>query len=260
MHFKITLSTSIPHACIPINYYYPLSAAIYRIVARGSHEYAQFLHEQGYGKGFKLFTFSQLEVPFQIEEDRLRLKDSNVKLKVAFHLPQAVENFVKGLFQSERIDIADHKSKASFTVKSIESLPNALPGHQSTEIVNVQLRPLSPVVAGLVNANGHYDFLAPDNPAYIESLLHNWRSKIAACYSIEESQAAVLVLSYDAYRNPPKSRLIHIKANTAAATKIRGWMNFKLNAIAEKRYLELLLNAGAGLYNAQGMGCLEVVK
>ncbi len=41
---------------IPINYPYPLSAAIYRIIAKGNADYADFLDGQGYGKGFKLFT------------------------------------------------------------------------------------------------------------------------------------------------------------------------------------------------------------
>lgn len=61
---------------ISLNYQYPLSAAIYRIIAKGNAAYAHFLHEQGYGKkdkGFKLFTFSQLNVPFKIEGDRMWL-------------------------------------------------------------------------------------------------------------------------------------------------------------------------------------------
>ncbi|MBS1744677.1 MAG: CRISPR-associated endoribonuclease Cas6, partial [Bacteroidetes bacterium] len=43
-------------------------------------------------------------------------------------------------------------------------------------------------------------------------------------------------------------------------TKIRGWMNFGLKVTAEKRFAELLQNAGLGLYNAMGCGCVELVK
>lgn len=95
MKFKVMLSRKFGKA-IPVNYQYPLSAAIYRIVSKGDAEYARFLHETGYGKGFKLFTFSQLNVPFEIEGDRLRLTSNEANFQVAFHLPQAMESFVKG--------------------------------------------------------------------------------------------------------------------------------------------------------------------
>lgn len=136
---------------IPIKYSYPLSAAIYRIIAKGDAEYADFLHGQGYGKGFKLFTFSQLNAPFKLAGDRLSLSGQEASFQVAFHLPQAMESFVKGLFQSERIDIADKQSKISFSVKSVESLPNPLRQFKVNELVNIQFKPLSPIVAGLQN-------------------------------------------------------------------------------------------------------------
>src|SRR5690554_5850875 len=130
MKFKITLTKKDSlHTVIPLNYQYAMSAAIYKILARGDKDYARFLHEKGYGKGFKLFTFSQLNVPFKIEgaqKDRMRLIGNEAHFQIAFHLPEAMENFVKGLFQNEQIDIADKKSKGSFKVKSVESLPNPL--------------------------------------------------------------------------------------------------------------------------------------
>ena len=63
MTFNIFLNIN-KKGVLPINYQYPLSAAIYRIISKGDKEYANLLHEKGYGKGFKLFTFSQLNVPF----------------------------------------------------------------------------------------------------------------------------------------------------------------------------------------------------
>lgn len=261
MIFRIILSTKINDAFIPINYQYPLSAAIYKIIAKGDGEYANFLHERGYGKkdkGFKLFTFSQLNVPFKIESDRLRLLSKEVQFQVAFHLPQAMESFVKGLFQSEQIDIADKKSKVSFVVQSIESLPNPLQDYKDNEMINVTLKPISPIVAGVQNEKGNYDFLSPEDPRFVESLIYNWRSKIATCYDQDTAAAALLMMEVNLKGYTPKSRLISIKADTEQATKIRGWMNYELKVTAEKRFVELLLNAGCGVYNAQGLGCVEV--
>jgi CRISPR-associated endoribonuclease Cas6 len=116
MNFKITLHSNESNPCIPTNYQYPLSAALYRVIAKGDAHYADFLHKTGYGKGFKFFTFSQINCPFRITKDRLQIFGNELSFQVSFHLPEAMENFIKGLFQSEKIDIADKKYRASFTI------------------------------------------------------------------------------------------------------------------------------------------------
>lgn len=261
MRFKITLTTDSKNlTIIPINYQYPLSAALYRIIAKGDAEYANFLHETGYGKGFKLFTFSQINCSFDRRDDRFHLKSNELWFEIAFHFPEALESFVKGLFMSESIDIADKKSKATFSVKSIESLPNPLAKYKDNEIVSLKLKPLSPVVVGLKNDRGHYDFLEPTDERFAESLIYNWRNKIETCFDPVTGSAALLMLEIIPMKSPAKSRLITIKADTPEETKIRGWLNFELKVTAEKRFVDLLLNAGAGLYNAMGMGCVDIIE
>lgn len=260
MRFNLTLSYKQGDKTLPINYQYPISSALYRIIAKGNDEYARFLHDKGYGRGFKFFTFSDIKCPFEIKADRLQLKKEEAYLQVCFQVPEAMESFIKGLFQSEQIDIADKNSKATFTVRSIESLPNPLASHRDSEVIQVQLYPLSPIVIGIQNKKGLYDFLAPDERRFTESLIYNWRSKISACYDEATANNALLLAQVMPMRKPFKSRLIWIKAGTLEETKIRGWMNFGLQVTAEKRFIELLLNAGTGLYNAQGMGCLGFQK
>lgn len=191
MRFRITLISEDRDPVLPLNYSYPLSAVIYRILAKGNAEYASFLHETGYGKGFKFFTFSQVNVPF--------------------HLPQAMESFVKGLFQSEIIEIADKKSKACFLVKSVETLPNPLQKFKVTELVSLELSPISPIVAGLKNDKGYYDFLSPADSRYVESLIFNWRNKIETSYDIPTATAALLIMEVIPMKQPFKSRLMTIK-------------------------------------------------
>ncbi|AYO58299.1 CRISPR-associated endoribonuclease Cas6 [Chryseobacterium sp. 6424] len=260
MKFLIRLEGTGAVAALPINYQYPLSAAIYHILSKGDASYASFLHEYGYGKGFKLFTFSQLNFPFRIEGDRLLMIGHEASFLVSFHLPQAMESFVKGLFQSEEVVIADKKSKAGFKVKSVESLPDPLQNYKEHELVNIIIRPLSPIVAGLMKENGKYDFLPPDDPRFTECLIYNWRNKIATVFDEESAEGALLLMGTVFMKTLPKSRLLTIKADTEAETKIRGWMNFELNVTAERRFVELLLNAGVGVYNSMGCGCVEVMK
>lgn len=261
MRFSIILTVKDGNL-LPINYQYPLSAALYRIISKGDANYAQFLHEKGYGKkgkGFKLFTFSQLNVPFKIIGDRLNILGNEVSFHISFHLPKAMESFVKGLFQSESIDIADTKSKMTFIVKSVESLPNNLLGYKENEIVSLDIKPISSIVVGIKNERENYDFLSPEDPRFIDSFIFNWRSKITTCYDETLTKDALLIVEVIPMPYPPKSRLITIKANTIAETKIKGWMNFGLKITSEKRFAELLLNSGAGVYNSMGCGCVEVI-
>ena len=260
MRFALTLQHSSDTSLIPINYSYPLSSALYRIIAKGDADYASFLHETGYGKGFKFFTFSQISCPFKIEGDRLRLLHPELRFQISFHLPKATESFIKGLFQSERIEIADKHSRAVFTVKSIESLPDPLQTFKPAEMVSINVNPLSPIVAGLYTEEGKYQFLSPTDPEFMESIVYNWRNKIETSFDPETAAAALLLVAVIPLKTPPKSRLIAIKAETPQETKIRGWMNFDLKVTGEKRFVELLLNAGVGVYNSMGCGCVEVVK
>ncbi len=42
---------------IPINYQYPISAAIYKFLQQADEEYARFLHDTGYQKANSLKKF-----------------------------------------------------------------------------------------------------------------------------------------------------------------------------------------------------------
>lgn len=259
MRFKIELYR-IEGDKLPINYQYPLSAAIYKILAKGDADYAQFLHESGYGKGYKFFTFSDLKLKFKLEGDRMQLLEDKLSFYVHFHLPEASRNFVEGLFKSENIVIADKNSKVVFQVQSIISLDNPLKEFSPQELMEVIVKPSSAIVTGIKNERGHYDYLLPDDKEFLPSLLYGWRNKIRDAYDLETAEQAILSIELEYYQNPFRTRLVHIKSDSQAATKIRGSLNYKLHLTAERRFIELILNAGLGLYSAQGMGSLEVVS
>lgn len=245
---------------IPINYQYPLSAAIYKIVAKGDAQYAHFLHEKGYGKGYKFFTFSDLKGKFKVREDRMHILDTQISFSVHFHLPEASQSFVEGLFKSEEIEIADKKSKALFKVQSIISLENPLKRFDEKEIIQVKVKPISAIVTGQKNAKGNYDYATPDNAEFIPSLIYGWRNKIKDAFDAETAESAILKIELENYGNPFRTRLIHIKDGKESKTKIRGSLNYKLLLTGERRFIDLVVNAGMGLYSAQGMGCLEVLE
>lgn len=262
MRLLLTLQSSATRPVIPINYQYPVSAAVYKILEKADAGYATFLHEQGYGKGFKLFTFSDLRCRFEIRGDRLQLLQPVVQLLICFQLPQAAETFIRGLFLSQQIVIADKKSKGVFEIRQVESQPDITGKFAEHEFLEVLLDVLSPVISGIKNENGNYDFLTPEEAKFSEMLQHNWQEKALNLY--EKTVADTLMegskIEVRLNSNPPKSRLITIKAGTTAETKIRGFKNFRIAVSGKKAAIELLLNAGIGLYNAQGFGCVGVVK
>lgn len=259
MNFKLILDAS-QGIDLPINYQYPLSAAIYKILAKGDAEYAAFLHERGYGKGYKLFNFSDLKGKFKIRKDRIRLLDPKVEFIVSFHVPEASRTFIEGLFRSEEITIADRQSKTQFKVATVLSEPSSWNGELENQMVQKTVRTASAVVSGEKNENGQYNFLGPEDEGYTNTLEYSWRNKIRTLFDDETGENALLKIEIEYFRNLYRSRLVTVKAGTPEETKLKAYLNFKLKLTGEKRFVEVLLNSGAGVYNALGMGSLEVVE
>lgn len=262
MRFRLNLQTS-KCALLPFNYQYPLSSAIYKIIEKADIAFAAFLHNQGYGKGyksFKLFTFSDIKTPFIRKGDRMQLQADEAELIVCFYMPQAAENFIKGLFINQQLEIAHRYSKTIFHIQQVESLPSASAANNAGTIT---LQPLSPIVAGKKNAQGHYDYRSPQDADFTECLLHNWIEKYSAVHVTETEQVTALKRSIQMevkmFPHPPQQRLITIKGGTSAETKIRGYTKFRLQVTAPEEMMELALGAGLGLHNSQGMGCVGVV-
>jgi CRISPR-associated endoribonuclease Cas6 len=175
---------------------------------------------------------------------------------VSFHLPQAAETFVRGLFMNQQVEIADKKSRCVFTIVQVESIPTGLTQDERQEVI---LQPLSAMVCGQINENGHYDFLSPEHPEFVPQLMYNWKEKYKTLNEPAEVDVAFNDASMEVllYRNPPKSRLITVKADTPSETKIRGFVNFELKVRGQRDALELLMDSGAGIYNSLGMGYLS---
>lgn len=269
MRFNITLSTTGNTVVLPVNYQYPLAAAIYSIMHSADVDYGQFLHEAGYGntgtlKKFKLFTFSDLRVPFQIRGDRLYLSEATVQLTVCFHISDAAENFIKGLFMNQQVEIVDKKSKAIFTVQQVETTNHLAGISRKNGVPEALLQPMSPLVIGRKNAKGNYDYLSPEDDDFISMLKRNIMEKYDSLNELPGERYRLLNEQINLepvfFSHPPRSRLITIKAGTEAETKVRGFDKFRLRVKAPEEILDLIMNSGCGIYNAMGMGCVGVVN
>lgn len=170
MRFLLQLITKQSNQRLTFNYHYPLGAAKYKIIERAHETYAHFLHEQGYkhgGKSFKFFTFSDLQTPFTREADKMVMATNTAHLTIGFEVPDAAENFIKGLFMNQQIDIADSSNKASFIVEQVNSTTKQV--FTNNKILTFQ--PMSPLVVGRSNERGNDDYVSPEEPDF--SLLFN---------------------------------------------------------------------------------------
>ncbi|MFA5535318.1 MAG: CRISPR-associated endoribonuclease Cas6, partial [Mariniphaga sp.] len=64
MRIKLTLNRTTKQRMLPMDYQYYISAWIYKVLFQADKNFAQFLHEKGYGQSdtklYKLFCFSRL--------------------------------------------------------------------------------------------------------------------------------------------------------------------------------------------------------
>ncbi len=156
MRFLVHLTTQSSSQRLTLNYQYPLSAAIYKIIHRSDEAYASFLHERGYlyrGKSFKFFTFSDLRTPFFIKGDRLVMTTGTASFTVCFHVPDAAENFIRGLFMDQQLQIADSRDKATFLVQQVIAEKTPVIANEA-----MLLQTMSPLVVGRKNERGNYDY------------------------------------------------------------------------------------------------------
>ncbi|NIR49039.1 CRISPR-associated endoribonuclease Cas6, partial [candidate division KSB1 bacterium] len=181
MRIKLSLQPVNRHAQIPINYQYPLSAAIYKILKQASPEYANFLHNRGYpapsGRLMKLFTFSKLWIPGVRRKDATLSSGKNAFWELQVSSPmqeEFVQNFVLGLFESAEISIGAQGLHASFRIEHVEALP--MPEFREA----MRFKCLSPVVVSTRHEHGgkvQPYYYRPDDESISEALLKNLLQK-----------------------------------------------------------------------------------
>ncbi len=255
MELQLTLTRTKGHE-LPLNYQYPLSAWVYRVIARANADYATFLHGQGHvsdGKAFKLFTFSDLKTGlFRIQGDRLCLLEDRATLSLRFMMEPSQQHFVVGLLEDRQLELGDGKSSVSFTIGEIMTQPKPL------FLKKMHYRSLSPLcLTTKIEARKHAQYCAPTMPEYgaqlLNNLVHKHHAMKAALADATEEQPS----GEGKFRllSTPRSRLVTVKAGTPAETKIRGFLfDFEMTLPTELH--EIGYYAGFGEKNSMGFGCV----
>ena len=129
MRIKLTLNHP-PNSILPINYAYPISAMIYKMLQKADPVFSQWLHEHGWGedgKKYKLFTFDKLTPTyFKIQGDRFILVEGPTYLTLSFLMDEALGHFIQGLFHEQRFGLGDKRNQTDFEVVSVDILPKII--------------------------------------------------------------------------------------------------------------------------------------
>jgi len=244
---------------ISLNYQYPLSAAIYKILRQASPVYADFLHDQGYaapsGRLMKLFTFSRLSNPGARRRDAILVaRGGNWHLQVGSPmLEEFVQNFVLGLFETAEISIGGAGWHAAFQVERVETLPR--PEFKE----RMRFKCLSPISAStMVERDGKLQiaYYRHDTPGLSEALRKNLLQKYQLVHG-RLPENPELAFRFEK-RDRPRSKLIVIKEGTPEETKRKAFESY-FTFTGSTELMRTAWECGLGEENSMGFGMVEVV-
>ena len=257
MRFKITLSRTGKQKMLPMDYQYYLSAWIYRVIGNADREFANFLHTSGYTTGskrFKLFSYSPLDFGRPVlwkEKALFEIHAEQLFLNVSFHLAEAAEKFILGLFNNQQVYVGDQFNGLDLVVRQVERLPEPV-------LTNtMHYRAVSPVVISLKDESSKYaKYLAPTDKNYDNLLLQNLLNKYN---SVSNAPSLPENIDFDFKLNStPKSKLVIIKPYTPEQSKVRGFVfDFTLTCPVEIH--RFILAVGIGEKNSTGFGWVETM-
>ena len=257
MRLKITLNRTGKQKMLPIDYQYYLSAWIYKVISEGDHEFANFLHKEGYTTGyrrFKLFNYSPLDFgrpKLWKEKGLFEIQAEQLILNVSFHLAEAAEKFIIGLFNNQQVYVGDQFNGLDLVVTHIERLA------EPVMTPTIKYKAISPVVISLKNENSKYaHYLAPVDDSYNDLLLQNLLKKYDSIPNVS-SLPGESNFKFE-LKSEAKSKLVTIKPYTSDQSKIRSFIfDFTLTCSIEIH--QLILSVGIGEKNSMGFGWCKVI-
>jgi CRISPR-associated endoribonuclease Cas6 len=264
LHFQLSGEKQI----LPLNYQYPISSWIYKVLGTADKNFTDLLHNKGYqlenGKTFKLFCFSKLKFPNKTwriipRSDRMEIWSRNAYLEISFLLPEQTEKFVVGLFKNQELFIGDKISGIEMKVEQVMSLSNSIEPSSSP----FRFKTLSPMVMGIHTDSSEYEaYESPLYKQYAELIIQNLLDKHLAAGKASISKKDIFFKVIELHQNKkgkPKTELQTIKAHSQSETQVKGWyFDFEIQAPIE--LIETGIAAGFGSMNSMGFGFCEYIK
>ncbi len=256
MRFQITLNRTTKQRMLPMDYQYYISAWVYKVLKQADNDFAQFLHEQGYGQSvtklYKLFCFSRLNFgkPKLWKEKKLfEISEHTISLQISFDVNEAASTFIKGLFMSQEFYLGDKFNGIDFKVAGVEALPKPI----FTETMYYHLQ--TPwVVSFKTETDKHPQYLSPNDEGFdtlaIKHLVEKYNNTRKTKF-IDSGQISLKMLT------DFKRAGFVIKPGTKEQSRIVGNLfDFELTAPLEIH--RMIWGAGVSEKSSSGFGWCEV--
>lgn len=274
MRLQLHLTPIQQPSFIPMNYQYPLAAAIYKILAGIDPQYATWLHDQGYesakGRAMKLFVFSKLFIPQVRPRGNVLEIQTREPCGLYISSPMLnnfIQSLVLGLFAHQEITIANQEVAGHFLVEAIYQLPN--PDFavllRSTPDGWLPFRSLSPITLSTkedYQGSLSIHYLRPDDPRLSEAIRHNLEDKYAIIHQDvpqDDHLEFRLDQDYITQRGGYKriSKLIWIReGDKTRETKIPSFVA-PLKLKGSEELIACAYECGLGEKNSLGFGMIE---
>lgn len=255
MRIKLTLNRTTKQRMLPMDYQYYISAWIYKVLYKADKEFAEFLHQKGYGKSdtklYKRFCFSRLNFgkpKLWTEKKLFEIRKDDIELQLSFDVPEIASNFVKGLFMEQEFYLGDRFNGIDFKVMRVETLPE--PVFNETMLYRLQ----SPWVVSLKTEDRkHAKYLKPEDDGFMEYSIKHLTEKFKNTRNKEISPKQLQFIPNESYKRSG----FKIKDGTKGQTRVVGNIfEFKLTAPVELH--QLIWNAGCSEKSSSGFGWVEL--
>jgi len=256
MRFQISLNRSTKQRMLPMDYQYYISAWIYKVLRQADLDFAEFLHNKGYGidedKLYKLFCFSRLDFgkPKLWKEKKLfEISAHEIKLKIAFDVNEAAFNFIKGLFVQQEFYLGDKFNGIDFKVSKVEALPEP----EFSGIMHYRLQ--TPWVVSYKTENDNYpQYLSPNDESFETLAIKH----IVEKFNNTRSQKTIFVEQIKLKRTSDFKRAGFVmKPGTKEQSRIVGSL-FEFELTAPLEVHRMIWGAGVSEKSSSGFGWVEI--
>lgn len=255
MRIRLSLNRTTKQRMLPMDYQYHISAWIYKVLKQADRDFAQFLHEKGYGKDdtklYKLFCFSPLDFgkPILWKEKKLfEISVHNIELQISFDVPEAASTFIKGLFMQQSFYLGDKFNGIDFTVTQVEALPE--PHFSET----MKYRLVSPWVVSYQSEQYKYPkYLTPDDESFHLLAVKHIVEKYNNTHKGAKYSSDLIKLTIT---SPFKRAGFVIKPGTREESRVIGNLfDFEISAPVEVH--QMIWSAGVSEKSSSGFGWVE---
>jgi len=260
MRFELTLNRTTKQRMLPMDYQYYISAWIYKVLKQADADFAEFLHNKGYGRDenntklYKLFCFSRLNFgkPKMWKEKKLfEISAHEIKLQISFDVNEAASNFIKGLFMAQEFYLGDKFNGIDFKVANVAALPEP----EFTETMRYHLQ--TPWVLSYQKENDkHPQYLSPKDALFDSLSIKHLVEK----YNNTRQPKSISPKQINATRlNDFKRAGFVIKPGTKEQSRIIGNL-FEFELTAPLEVHEMIWNAGCSEKSSSGFGWLDKIE